>query len=338
MSMRDEILAQPEMMRQIEATWDDDVDRLRRLLTPPSAVLIAARGTSDNAARYAKYLWGMQNGLPIALAAPSLYTGYNSAPSIPDDWTVVAISQSGASPDLRAVLASDGYRTNDRVAVTNEMASPLANAASVIIALGAGTELAVAATKTYTAELAAVLKLSEAWGAERRGIGGVAAAMEQTIESEASISQAAEVVAGMESCAIVGRGLNMATAYEWALKITETSNVSAHPFSSADFSHGPIAMADRNTPVLAVVDDDAFASPTTAMIQTLRAERQTPVVLISTLQETEADAVIRLPNLSVELNPLVAAVAAQLFSYHLARARGLDPDSPRGLSKVTSTL
>jgi glucosamine--fructose-6-phosphate aminotransferase (isomerizing) len=222
--------------------------------------------------------------------------------------------------------------------VTNEVESPLANTASVIVELGAGTELAVAATKTYSAELAAVLKLSEAWGAERRGIGGLAAAMEQTIESEATIARAAEVVAGVGSCAVVGRGLNMATAYEWALKITETSNVSAHPFSSADFSHGPIAMADRDTPVLAVVDNDAFASPTMDMIKTLRAERRTPVVLISTLQETEADAVIRLPNLNVELNPLVAAVAAQLFSYHLAITRGLDPDSPRGLNKVTSTL
>lgn len=338
MSMRDEILAQPDMMRSIAQTWDEDVERLGRVLTPPVAVLVAARGTSDNAARYAKYLWGIHNHLPVALAAPSLYTGYKSEPSLPGSWTVVAISQSGASPDLRAVLGSEGYRVNDRVAVTNDANSPLACAASVVVALGAGPELSVAATKTYTAQLAAVIKLSEAWGDGPLGISDLAAAMEQVITDEPAIIRAAEAVSGMDSCAIVGRGLNMSTAYEWALKITETSNVSAHPFSSADFSHGPIAMADRETPVLAVVDDDAFLSTTLDIVKVLRDERGTPIVLISTTANPPVDAVIRVPKLESHLTPLVAAVAAQLFSYHLAVARGLDPDSPRGLTKITSTL
>ncbi len=338
MSMRSEILAQPDMMRRIGATWNEDVERLRSVLMPPSAVLIAARGTSDNAARYAKYLWGITNHLPIALAAPSLYTGYGSEPSIPPDWTVVAISQSGESPDLREVLGSEGYDANDRVAVTNEVTSPLALAASVVVALEAGTELAVAATKTYTAQLAAVIKLAEAWGGGPLGVDGVADAMDAVIAAEAAIAGAAESVSDMNSCAIVGRGLNMATAYEWALKITETSNVSAHPFSSADFSHGPIAMADRDTPVLAVVDDDAFAATTLRMLKELHRERGTPVVAISTVAGEDLEAVVRVPRLKPHLTPLVAAVATQLFSYHLAVARGLDPDSPRGLSKVTSTL
>ncbi len=338
MSMRDEILAQPEMMRSIAETWDEDVARLRRVLTPPTAVLITARGTSDNAARYAKYLWGIHNHLPVALAAPSLYTGYRSEPSLSTGWTVVAISQSGASPDLRAVLGSEGYRTNDRVAITNEVKSPLAWEASVVVALGAGHELSVAATKTYTAQLAAVIKLSEAWSNNPLGLSDVATAMEQVAADEPTIVRAAEIVSGMDSCAIVGRGLNMATAYEWALKITETSNVSAHPFSSADFSHGPIAMADRETPVLAVVDDDAFLSTTLDMIKTLRDDRGTPVVVITTTGSPSANAVIRVPKLAKHLTPLVAAVAAQLFSYHLAVARGLDPDSPKGLTKITSTL
>lgn len=338
MSMRDEILEQPDMMRRIAATWEEDIDRLRRVLTPPSAVLIAARGTSDNAARYAKYLWGIENRLPVALAAPSLYTGYASEPSIPLDWTVVAISQSGESPDLRAVLGAKEYERNDRVAVTNKVTSPLAQAASVVVALGAGPELAVAATKTYTAQLAAAIKLSEAWGARPLGIDGVADAMEGVIASEALIARCAGLIHSMDSCAIVGRGLNMATAYEWALKITETSNVSAHPFSSADFSHGPIAMADSETPVLAVVDDDSFMATTLSMLKMLRDERDTPVLAISTVASRDAVSTIPVPEVERHLTPLVAALAAQLFSYHLATARDLDPDSPRGLSKVTSTL
>ncbi len=338
MSMRDEIRCQPEMMREISETWGKDVDRLRHLLAPPRAVLIAARGTSDNAARYAKYLWGIQNRLAVALAAPSLYTGYQTDPVIPSDWAVVGISQSGASPDLRAVLGAENHRLHDRIAITNEVSSPLAAVASVVIALGAGTEYAVAATKTYTAQLAATMKLSEAWSGETIGISGLAAAMDQVLEEEASIQQAAERVADMASCAILGRGLNMATAYEWALKITETSYVSAHPFSSADFRHGPIAMAGSATPVLAVIDNDTFASTTMTMLEALRAERGTPTVLISSVAEARADVVIRIPRLRESLTPLVAAVAAQLFSYHLAVARGLDPDSPKGLTKITSTL
>lgn len=338
MSMRDEILSQPGVMREINGSWTEDVHRLRDVLRPPSAVLVVARGTSDNAARYAKYLWGTQNRLPVALAAPSLYTGYQTEPAIPPDWAVVAISQSGASPDLRAVLGAESYRLNDRIAITNEVSSPLARVASVVVALGAGAEHSVAATKTYTAQLAATIKLSEAWGGDAVGISELAAAMEQVLDEEPSIRQAAESVADMSSCAILARGLNMSTAYEWALKITETSNVSAQPFSSADFSHGPIAMVDSTTPVLAVIDEDAFASTTMAMVEALRAERGTPTVLISTIAEARADVVIRIPRLKGPLTPLVAAVAAQLFSYHLAIARGLNPDSPRGLTKITSTL
>jgi glucosamine--fructose-6-phosphate aminotransferase (isomerizing) len=338
MSMRDEIRFQPQMIREISESWVEDVDRLRLLLTSPTAALVAARGTSDNAARYAKYLWGVQNRLPVALAAPSLYTGYQTEPVIPSDWAVVGISQSGASPDLRAVLGADSHRLNDRIAITNDGSSPLAAVASVVVALGAGEEYAVAATKTYTAQLAAAMKLSEAWSGEVVGISGLATAMEHILDDEASIQKAAERVADMASCAILGRGLNMATAYEWALKITETSYVSAHPFSSADFRHGPIAMAGSATPVLAVIDNDAFASTTMTLVEALRAERGTPTVLISSMAEAKADVVIRIPELRRPLTPLVAAVAVQLFSYHLAIARGLDPDSPKGLTKITSTL
>lgn len=340
MSLRSEIFEQPDMLRTLADTWHADVDRMRDSLGRPEGVLLVGRGTSDNAARFGQYLLGIEHGLPSALATPSLYSSYQAHPAFPPGWLIVAISQSGASPDLSAVVGADQSTPNLKVAITNNTDSLLASVADIVIPLGAGSESAVAATKTYTASLCAMLRLSDALGIDQHttDLSATIHALEQVLGLEDEIAQAAAAVAQMESCAVVGRGLHMSTAFEWALKITETSSLAAVPFSSADFLHGPVAMVDTARPLLAVVDNDPFTDQLTDMIETLSMDRGTTSVVLSFVDNTPGTRAVHLPSVEPRMNPIVAAVALQLFTLHLAHARGADPDSPRGLSKVTETL
>jgi glucosamine--fructose-6-phosphate aminotransferase (isomerizing) len=338
-SLRSEIQDQPEMLRALDRSWVGDVERLRNVLGKPRGVLLVGRGTSDNAARFGQYLLGIDHGLPSALATPSLYSGYLSQPAFPSNWMIVAISQSGASPDLAAVVGAQQNASNLRVAITNNPESLLGSVAEIIVPMGAGSESAVAATKTYVASLCAVLRLSDAMStATTPGLGAVVTAVERVLEIEDDIAAAAASVAGMESCAVVGRGLHMASAFEWALKVTETSSLAAVPFSSADFLHGPVAMIDADRPLLAVVDDDPFTSQLADLVGSLSTNRNATAIVLSFVDDVPGARMVRLPSIGMRLNPIIAAVALQLFSLHLAIARGSDPDDPRGLSKVTETL
>lgn len=339
MSVRNEILEQQEMLRSLVRSWSADVSDLRKRVGRPGGMLLVGRGTSDNAARFAQYLLGIEHRMPSALATPSLYSGYGSEPGFPSDWAIVAISQSGASPDLAAVLGATRNRSNLKVAITNNPESPLASVADVVVPLGAGRESSVAATKTYVASLSAVLRLSDAMSDESPSEpDAIVSAVEEVLSLESDVARAAAAVADMESCAVIGRGLHMASAFEWALKMSETSSLAAVPFSSADFLHGPVAMVDATRPVLAVIDADPFARRLTEIVSSLSAERDISSVVLSFVDGVAASHVVRLPSVAPRLNPIVAAVAFQLFSLHLALARGSDPDNPRGLSKVTETL
>ncbi len=339
MSLTSEIREQPEMLRALDRRWVDDIEKLRGRIDSPQGVLLVGRGTSDNAARFGQYLFGIDHALPSALATPSLYSSYQSRPEFPKDWMIVAISQSGASPDLTAVVGSKQSASNLRIAITNNPESLLASVSEVIVPMSAGDESAVAATKTYTASLCALLRLSAAMSTTATfGLGVVAAAVDEVLGLEDEIAAAAASVAGMESCAVVGRGLHMASAFEWALKVTETSSMAAVPFSSADFLHGPVAMIDEDRPLLALVDDDPFTHRLADMVGDLSSDRGATTIVLSFVDDVPGSHVVRLPSVDMRHNPIVAGVALQLFSLHLAIARGSDPDKPRGLSKVTETL
>lgn len=339
MSLRTEIFEQPEMLRALGQRWPEDVHEISRVLEKPTGALFVGRGTSDNAARYAQYVLGIEQGLPSALATPSIYSSYEHPHPYPPAWLILAISQSGASPDLAAVVGAPVNEANQRVAITNTPDSLLASVSDFVIPIHAGTESAVAATKTYTASLCAVLRLSDALsGTSSSGIDQVPEAIERVLAMEADVAAAAARVADMGSCAIIGRGLHMSTAFEWALKVTETSALAAVPFSSADFLHGPVAMIDTNRPLLAVIDDDPFTAQVADIVHDLSSERRAETVVLSFVDDAPGPSVVRLPDVGSRMNPLVAAAAFQLFSLHLALARGTDPDSPRGLSKITETL
>jgi glucosamine--fructose-6-phosphate aminotransferase (isomerizing) len=344
MSLHSEILEQPEVLaRLLERQWEtaQAAAAAARARACP-AVFLAARGSSDNAGLYAKYLWGAHNRLPVALAAPSLFTLYARPPVI-KDMLVVGISQSGQSPDIVSVIREGRAQGALTLAITNDPESPIADAAEFVIDTCAGSERAVAATKTYTAQLMAVAMLSAALGDTpeyRHDLARAADLVAQTLEFNRDLAPVAARYSSLSRCVVLGRGYNFATAYEWALKLKELAYVAAEPYSSADFQHGPVAMLSQGFSVLAVVPHGAVFGDVLALLDSLVSEHGVRLVAISDDEKALALASepIRLPSGVPEwLTPLVSVVPAQLFCYHLTRAKGLDTENPRGLNKVTAT-
>ena len=312
-------------------------------------VVVVARGSSDNAARYAQYLWSLRTGHPVTLATPSLHTVYGRPLDVTGQ-AVVAISQSGASPDVVEVLRAAAGQGSPTVAVTNDPTSPLAEVAGAVLDLAAGEERSVAATKTYTASLLAVAVLALALD-DRDGqdasayeveLQAVPDAMAAAIEATTGLAEASRVVAAAHRGIVVGRGLNLCTAYETALKITELTGSLMAPYSPADLLHGPIGAVGPEVPVVLV----APAEPASASVLEVAAEAQrrgAPVVLIGpegTSVDGPVAATVALPTASAVadwLTPVVAVVPGQLLARTVAEVRGIDVDQPGGLSKVTRT-
>ena len=300
--------------------------------------MVAARGTSDNAARYLKYLFGAVNGLGVGLAVPSLYTLYGAPPRI-DRALTIGISQSGQSPDVVAVLAEARRQGGLTLAITNDPDSPLAQAAHCCIELRT-EERSVAATKTYTSQLMAIAMLSAALLDDPRRSAELEAVphhVEQALER-----CPAEVARGFRmdrQFVVVSRGLNYCTAFEIALKMKETSYVRAEAYSVADFMHGPVAILEPGSAVVLVAPSGRAgdqAGDTLAMLQ----DRGARVVAISDIASVlaRAELPIALPSGVPEwLSPISAVVSGQLWAWSLAITKQIDPDQPRGLSKVTLT-
>jgi glucosamine--fructose-6-phosphate aminotransferase (isomerizing) len=255
---------------------------------------------------------------------------------------VLGVSQSGQSPDIVAVLDAARRQGALTLAVTNQPGSPLSAAAEHTVPLLAGEERAVAATKTYTTSLAALAMLSAALGEDERRweeLSRVPSLVEQAIGANADLEPKVSRYRYAEHFVVAGRGFNYATAFEVALKMKETSYLVAEPYSPADLLHGPVAMIDRGFPVLLVAPSGRVLGDLSSLAGTL-AERGAELVAISDDEGVlgRARAGLRLPAGMPEwVSPLVAVVPGQLWAVALARTRGLDPDRPRGLSKVTET-
>ena len=258
MSLHSEIYEQPSRLTDLLASQRKKVEGIAREIQARDTrfVFLAARGTSDNAGRYANYLWGGMNGLPMALATPSLFTYYQQPPRLRNA-LVVGISQSGQSPDIVSVVREGKRQGNLALAITNAPDSPLGQCADFVLNIMAGPELAVAATKTYTTELMAIAMLSAALtgtGQPWDELGKVAGWMDETLKLDERIQNAVQQYKDIKHCVVLGRGYNYATAFEWSLKIKELTYAVAEPYSSADFLHGPIAMVERGFPVVARPD------------------------------------------------------------------------------------
>jgi glucosamine--fructose-6-phosphate aminotransferase (isomerizing) len=338
MSLLDEIQEQPEVIARTARENAGPARQVASLAAGCSHAVIAARGTSDNAGRYAQYVWGTKNGLSVGLTTPSLFSVYDQPPRL-DGALVVGISQSGESPDIVSVLEEGRAQERPTVAITNEPDSPLADFADVVIDLVAGDEKAVAATKTYTAQLTVVAAISEAMAGGSGALDDVPALVTAALTRSKDAATLAAEEADMEHCAVLGRGFNQSTAFEWALKIQELTHVVAQPFSTADFLHGPIAVLEPEYPVLAVAARGPAVDDVMSVLERCRDTGASLVVIGNDPRLREVGPLLEFdPDVEEWLSPIPAAVLGQLFAYHLTVAKGLDPEQPRGLHKVTRTV
>jgi glucosamine--fructose-6-phosphate aminotransferase (isomerizing) len=338
--MSAEIREQPEVLQRIlDEGWAEVRSAARTLREGgPRSAIIAARGTSDNAALYAKYLFEVLLGLPTALASPSAFTLYESRMNL-EEVLVVGVSQSGESQDVLETVRKSGELGASTLTITNNEGSAMAGAAQHHFFLRAGKEESVAATKTYTAELLVLyllvcaLKGARSLGDEVRGLPRL---LREVLKTEWGGTERYRYA---EYMVVTSRGYNLATAEEAALKLMETTYIVAQAFSAADLRHGPIAMIGRDFPVLAIAPPGRAQPGMRSLVENLR-DRGAELVVISdeTTMLDKASAKFPVPaSLPEELSPILCAIPIQLLAENLARLKGLNPDSPRGLSKVTDT-
>ncbi|MFQ3536211.1 MAG: SIS domain-containing protein [Aggregatilineales bacterium] len=336
-----EIRQQPEVIaRLIEQPSFAEVAAVLRAANP-SHVVLAARGSSDNAARYAQYLFGIHLGVPVTLAAPSISTLYHSPPRYRDS-VVIGISQSGQAADVLQVLKDAAAQGVPTIAITNAPDSPMAQQADHHLALHADLERSVAATKTYTAQLTAFALLTAHLAEEAAlfaQLRQLPSFLAQALEIAPAIAHRAERFRFMTHCVVLGRGYNYATAFEIALKIKELTYVIAEPYSSADFRHGPKAMIEEDFPIIAVLPDGATFPDMLALARDMRAGGA-DLTVISANPEALALAHLPLPmpeGVPEWLSPIVGVVAGQFLAMYIAAVKGNPLDTPRHLTKVTQT-
>jgi glucosamine--fructose-6-phosphate aminotransferase (isomerizing) len=306
-----------------------------------SHVVIAARGTSDNAGRYAQYVLGAHNGLQIALSTPSLFTIYQR-PIQFKNALVLGISQSGKSPDIVAVLAEAKRQNQLTAVITNNPNSDLAQVGDFVIDLGAGEEKSVAATKTYTAELMAIALLSALLSGDAEHLAQletIPAAAADILTLQDVIAQIAPRYRYMTRSVVIGRGFNYATAYELALKVKELTYTIAEPYSSADFLHGPLALIESGFPVIVLAPGGKMLPEMRQLTDSLN-ERQAEVIAFSDDQTILEKADIAVPLTAVVpewLSPITTIIPGQIFALILAHLRHYNVDRPRAIQKVTET-
>ena len=339
--MAAEIAEQPEVWRQLltEGAEAIDVAAAHIAERAPRFVLFVARGSSDHAALYAKYLVEINHALPAGLVSPSTITVYGARPDL-RDVLYCAVSQSGGSPDLvRSVEVARGQGALT-VAVTNNSASDLAGAAELHVDMLAGTERSVAATKSYTAELLALyLLFDRARGGDGHDVAALPDLGERVLESQDLVRSVAQRYRFAQRLIATGRGYSYPTAKEAALKLMETCYLSAQAFSGADLLHGPLATVDPQVPVIAVVPEGAGGQAMLPVLSRL-AERNADVFGVGAgpALKNLTGGIVLPSGVAEELSPLLEILPLQQLALHLAVARGLDPDTPRGLHKVTETL
>lgn len=306
----------------------------------PAYVLIAARGTSDNAARYAQYVLGGKAHLPVALSTPSLHTLYETPPNLAKG-LVIGISQSGQAEDVRRVLADAREQGALTISVTNYDNSPMAQTAAHHIPLCAGEELSIAATKTYTAQLTVMAMLGALLSGDSTLLGELRQLpgwMQATLDFSEEIAGWAERYRYMTHFAAIGRGYNYPTAFEISLKIKELTYVIGEGYSEADFRHGPIATIMPELPVI-IVAPQGQTTPAMRDLLAKLSEKRAELLVISNDDDAlkPATKAMRIANLPEWLSPIVGVVPGQVLAMNLALVRGYPVDKPYGLTKVTIT-
>ena len=338
MGLKAEIFEQPEAAQRLLASRQS-IEKAAKAIAAANIkyAVIAARGSSDNAAVYAQCLFAVRHRLAVALALPSATSIYGATPDLRNA-LVIGISQSGRSPDVVGVIEEAHRQRALTLAISNTPSSDLVAAAGLSIHLEAGAERAVAASKTYTNELLALALLSAELNGNRSedvaalaeiptGIGGA-------LEEEEVAAGLARADAKLARCVVLGRGYHYATAREWGLKLKELALVMADPYSFADFEHGPVGLIEKGFRVLALAPSGATRPPMLRAINRLRKLGASTLVVSD---ERTGGASLPFPRTPEWLAPIVSIVPCQLYAYHLALARKLDPDRPRTVRKITKT-
>lgn len=338
-----ELREQPEALARLiekQLAYAEEIAELFRR-DDVQYVLIASRGSSSNAARYAQYLLGRAHRVPVAFATPSLFTLYEQPPRL-DGALVVGISQSGESPDVVEVVREAKRQGRPSIAITNSPSSPLGLAADAVVKLEAGKEQAVAATKTYVNSLGAIALIFATTTGDTRALaelravpGQIQAQLERSWDDVAALDS----FGGIDGGTVVARGINYCTSFEIALKIRELSGLLFESYSAADLMHGPVAAIGRGWPVIALAPSGpAFAAMEPAIEDVAR--RGARLVVISDEERVLQHGEVALPlvaGVPEWVSPLVAVVPGQLAALRLAQLRGVDLDNPLGLSKITLT-
>jgi len=339
--MLKEIAEQPAALEQTLAAEQEKYVRLGNFLRKKDIdlVVIVARGSSDNASLFGRYLIEVTAGIPVSLAAPSVYTLYKAKLNL-SRALVIGVSQSGEGDDINIVLEQAKRSGAYTLAITNEASSTMANLADEALLIHAGRERSVAATKTYTGQMLHFYMLANSLAENTLELGRIPEFTAKALDLKPQITELVERYVFMENCVVVGRGMNYGNSYELALKLMETCYVVAERFSSADFFHGPLAIVERRFPVI--------------MFSPAGVTKTSSIELLGRLHDLNADClsitndidVARLsrnslllpPEIDEFLSPIPFIVPAQLLAALLSQAKGLDPDAPRSLSKVTKTI
>lgn len=340
--MLTEIAEQPQALARTLDAERRHVEKLGRALAtrPPRLIVLVGRGTSDNAALFGRYLIEISTGIPVSLAAPSVHTLYKRRLRL-DDTLVIGVSQSGEGADVNLVLESCRAEGARVFAITNEPRSSMARIADETFVTRAGKERSVAATKTYTCQLMLFYMLVCALSGE--DCSELAALPEyagRALELDGDIDAFVERYTFASHGVVVGRGLNYATAYEVGIKLMETCYLVMDRFSAADFLHGPIAMLEADFPVFLLAPPGPTFADMTRMAETVRERGADALVLSSEpsilkLGTKSLRMPVKVPD---RMSPIPYVIPGQLLAAKLAAVKGLSPDRPRGLSKVTHTI
>jgi glucosamine--fructose-6-phosphate aminotransferase (isomerizing) len=339
--MLDEIFEQPSVLEKTLAAESEKYKKLGARLKQKDIdlVVIVARGSSDNAALFGRYLIEVTCGIPVSLAAPSVYTLYDAKIDLARA-LVVGVSQSGEGVDVNLVLEAAKRAGATTLGITNEAASTMASIVDVTMLIHAGRERSVAATKTYTGQMLHFYMLASALGGKDHGVEKIPDFANLSLELKDKVADLVDRYVFMENCVVVGRGMNYGNSYELALKLMETCYVVAERFSSADFFHGPLAIVERRFPVVMFAPVGVTQKSSVELLHRLRELGADYLSITNDEQIAKlAPNSLRLDTKIDEyLSPIPFIIPAQLFAALLSEAKGLDPDAPRSLEKVTRTL
>lgn len=339
--MLQEIAEQPQVLERTIAAELDKVTKLGDFLRQKDVdlIVLVARGSSDNAALFGRYLLEVTTGIPVSLSAPSVVTLYKAKLRLKRA-VVIGVSQSGEGDDINHVLEQSKNSGAFTLAITNEADSSMAKIADETLLIHAGREKSVAATKTYTGQMLHFYMLANALGDKRLDYHKIPEFTQNALELHEKVKEIVQRYVFMENCVVVGRGMNYGNSYELALKLMETCYVVAERFSSADFFHGPLAIVERRFPVILFAPTGVTKTSSIDLLNRLHELKADSLAI------TNDDEVAKLATYSVKLSadidellsPIPFIVPAQLFAADLSEAKGLDPDEPRSLEKITKTL